>query len=131
MRKIMTVIGLLWLTLCLHAQGDPHSLRLMGTAIEGPIDSVRQQLVANGFKEWGQSDDGEDLYFRGNFYGIRAKLILSHSVETRLVTSAYVSIGPYSTEAMLTKNTLQVTERAWRILPTRRHLFFPRRLRKY
>lgn len=100
----MTVIELLWLTLCLHAQGDPHSLRLMGTAIEGPIDSVRQQLVANGFKEWGQSDDGEDLYFRGNFYGIRAKLILSHSVETRLVTSAYVSIGPYSTEAMLTKN---------------------------
>ena len=100
----MTVIGLLWLTLCLHAQGDPHSLRLMGTAIEGSVDSVRQQLVANGFKEWGQSDDGEDLYFRGNFYGIRAKLILSHSVETRLVTSAYVSIGPYSTEAMLTKN---------------------------
>jgi hypothetical protein len=100
----MTVIELLWLTLCLHAQGDPHSLRLMGTTIEGPIDSVRQQLVANGFKEWGQSDDGEDLYFRGNFYGIRAKLILSHSVETHLVTSAYVSIGPYSTEAMLTKN---------------------------
>jgi hypothetical protein len=100
----MTVIELLWVTLCLHAQGDPHSLRLMGTAIEGPIDSVRQQLVANGFKEWGQSDDGEDLYFRGNFYGIRAKLILSHSVETHLVTSAYVSIGPYSTEAMLTKN---------------------------
>lgn len=100
----MTVIGLLWLTLCLHAQGDPHSLRLMGTAIEGSVDSVRQQLVANGFKEWGQSDDGEDLYFRGNFYGIRAKLILSHSVETRLVTSAYVTIGPYSTEAMLTKN---------------------------
>lgn len=104
MRKLQTVIWLLLLTLCLHAQGDPHSLRLMGTALEGPVDSVRQQLVANGFKEWGQSDDGEDLYFRGNFYGIRAKLILSHSAETRLVSSAYVTIGPYGTEAMLTKN---------------------------
>ena len=83
------VISLFLLTLGLYAQGDPRSLRLMGTAL---------------VKEWGQSDDGEDLYFRGNFYGIRAKLILSQSTETHLVTSAYVTIGPYSTEAMLTKN---------------------------
>ena len=75
------VISLFLLTLGLYAQGDPRSLRLMGTALEGPVDSVRQQLVASGFKEWGQSDDGEDLYFRGNFYGIRAKLILSQSTE--------------------------------------------------
>ena len=100
----MTVIGLLWLTLCLHAQGDPHSLRLMGTAIEGSVDSVRQQLVANGFKEWGQSDDGEDLYFRGNFYGIRAKLLVGISPTSKFLTSAYVSVGPYSTKAMLERN---------------------------
>ena len=53
------VISLFLLTLGLYAQGDPRSLRLMGTALEGPVDSVRQQLVASGFKEWGQSDDGE------------------------------------------------------------------------
>ncbi len=104
MRKILTAIMLFLCTLCLHAQGYPHCLRLMGTALEGSVDSVRQQLVANGFAAWGQSDDGEDLYFRGNFYGIRAKLILSQSTETHLVTSAYVTVGPYSTEAMLTKN---------------------------
>lgn len=104
MRKLLAVISLILLTLCLYAQGDPRSLRLMGTALEGPVDSVRQQLVASGFKEWGQSDDGEDLYFRGNFYGIRAKLILSQSTENHLVASAYVTVGPYSTEAMLTKN---------------------------
>jgi hypothetical protein len=104
MRKLLTVILLFLLTLFLYAQGDPRSLHLMGTALEGPVDSVRQQLMASGFKEWGQSDDGEDLYFRGNFYGIRAKLILSQSTENHFVNSAYVTVGPYSTEAMLTKN---------------------------
>jgi hypothetical protein len=104
MRKLLTVILLFLLTRCLYAQGDPRSLHLMGTALEGSVDSVRQQLMASGFKEWGQSDDGEDLYFRGNFYGIRAKLILSQSTENHFVTSAYVTVGPYSTEAMLTKN---------------------------
>ena len=104
MRKLLTVILLFLLTLCLYAQGDPRSLHLMGTALEGSVDSVRQQLIASGFKEWGQSDDGEDLYFRGNFYGIRAKLILSQSTENHFVNSAYVTVGPYSTEAMLTKN---------------------------
>ena len=103
MRTFLTYLMLCVATL-LYAEGDPHSLRLMGIALEGPADSVRLQLIAGGFAEWGQSDDGEDLYFRGNFYGIRAKLILTKSTETHLVTSAYVTIGPYSTEAMITRN---------------------------
>ena len=103
MRMFLTYLMLCVATL-LYAEGDPHSLRLMGIALEGPADSVRLQLIAGGFAEWGQSDDGEDLYFRGNFYGIRAKLILTKSTETHLVTSAYVTIGPYSTEAMITRN---------------------------
>ena len=104
MKKITTILILLCTLLSLHAQGDPHSLRLMGIALEGPVDSVRQQLSNNGFKEWGQSDDGEDFYYRGNFYGIRAKLLVTKATDTNLVSSAYVTIGPYSTEAMLTKN---------------------------
>ncbi|MBQ3361823.1 MAG: hypothetical protein IJG46_06790 [Prevotella sp.] len=103
MRTFLTYLMLFVATL-LYAEGDPHSLRMMGIPLEGHADSVRQQLMAGGFAEWGQSDDGEDLYFRGNFYGIRAKLILTKSTETHLVTSAYVTIGPYSTEAMITRN---------------------------
>lgn len=105
MKRITTFIALLCVVFSLYAEGgDPHSLRLMGIALEGPVDSVRQQLTAADFTEWGQSDDGEDLYFRGKFYGIRAKLILSKSAETDLVTSAYVSVGPYSTKSMLNQN---------------------------
>ena len=104
MRRIIAVIVVIFGLNSLWAQGDPRSIHLMGVALEGAVDSVRQQLKDKGFAEWGQSDDGEDFYFRGNFYGIRAKLLVSQQPETHLVTSAYVTIGPYSTEAMLTRN---------------------------
>jgi len=104
MKKIQTLLCLLLLALSLSAQEDPRSIDLMGVALEGPIDSVRQRLLGVGFHEWGGSDDGEDFYFRGNYYGIRAKLMVSIDVGSRLVTSAYVNIGPYSTEKMLERN---------------------------
>ncbi len=104
MKRIVFLIPFLLLTLCLRAQADPHCLKLMGVPIEGPVDSVRQELSTRGFTAWGESDDGEDLYFRGQFYGIRAKLIVTQSLDTHLVTSAYITVGPYSTEAMLTRN---------------------------
>ena len=105
MKKILTFLGLLLaLTISAQNQTDPRSIHLMGIPVEGPIDSLRQALTTAEFAEWGQSDDGEDYYFRGNFYGIRAKLMVSVTPETRLVNSAYVTIGPYSTEQMLEKN---------------------------
>lgn len=104
MRKIMTVILLFLRVSLAHAQGDPHSICMMDIAIEGPVDSLRQQLKDSGLTEWGQSDDGEDYYFRGNFYGIRAKIIVTAPVSTGLVSSAYVTIGPYRTQAMLERN---------------------------
>ena len=105
MKKILTFLGLLLaLTISAQNQTDPRSIHLRGIPVEGPIDSLRQALTTAEFAEWGQSDDGEDYYFRGNFYGIRAKLMVSITPETRLVNSAYVTIGPYSTEQMLEKN---------------------------
>ncbi len=92
------------LTVCAQHPADPRSAHLMGIPIEGPLDSLRITLKAGNFTEWGQSDDGEDYYFRGSFYGFRAKLMVSIATETRLVTSAYITIGPYSTEKMLNKN---------------------------
>ncbi len=85
-------------------KGDPRSIQLMGIPIEGHIDTLKVTLKEGDFTEWGKSDDGEDYYFRGNFYGIRAKLMVSTSVETGLVQSAYVTVGPYSTKDMLQKN---------------------------
>ena len=106
MKKIsfIIILQMLCLWVCGQPKGDPRSISFMGIPIEGPIDSLRQSLVAAQFAEWGQSDDGEDFYFRGNFYGFRSKLMVSVAPETKMVTSAYVTIGPYSTQKMLDKN---------------------------
>ena len=106
MKKIsfIIILQMLCLLVCAEPKGDPRSISLMGIPVEGPIDSLRQSLVAAQFAEWGQSDDGEDFYVRGNFYGFRSKLMVSVAPETKMVTSAYVTIGPYSTQKMLDKN---------------------------
>lgn len=105
MKTILTILlTLLALTTQAQPQSDPRSIQLMGIPIEGPIDTLKVTLKAGEFTEWGRSDDGEDYYFRGNFYGFRAKLIVSTSTETGLVQSAYITVGPYSTNEMLEKN---------------------------
>ena len=104
MNRFVTMIFLLLSVCGLWAQTEMRSILLQGVPLEGPLDSVRMQLQNAEWTEWGQSDDGEDYYFRGKFYGIRAKLLVSISPVSKLLTSAYVSVGPYSTEGMLTKN---------------------------
>ena len=104
MKRCLAVISFLLLVCGLWAQTESRCALLQGVALEGPLDSVRIQLQAADWTEWGQSDDEEDYYFRGKFYGIRAKLLVSVSPTSQLLTSAYVSVGPYSTDAMLQKN---------------------------
>ena len=104
MKRCIAVISFLLMACALWAQTESRCALLQGVPLEGPLDSVRIQLKSAGWSEWGQSDDGEDYYFRGKFYGIRAKLLVSIAPSTKLLTSAYVSVGPYSTQAMLDKN---------------------------
>ncbi|MBQ9676699.1 MAG: hypothetical protein IJV44_01015 [Prevotella sp.] len=100
------------LTLCLilvgisdtYAQRDTRCMDFMGIPLEGPVDSFVVALKEKGFTEWGNSDDLEDLYFRGNYYGIRAKVMVSVQLTTRFVQSVYVTIGPYRTKDMLSRN---------------------------
>ena len=107
MMKKSIVIAILWafaVVATAQQKGDPRSLQFMGIPLEGPIDSLVQYLEDAGFAGWGHSEDGEDYYFRGNFYGIRAKLMVSVRQQTRFVTSAYITVGPYSTKEMFEKN---------------------------
>lgn len=106
MCRIIVIQILLLLAMVLHAQSetDPRSLQFMGIPLEGSIDSLKPRLLEAEFAEWGQSDDGEDFYYRGKFYGIRAKLLVSISTKTRFVESAYVTVGPYGTKSMFEKN---------------------------
>lgn len=106
MKKLLLVQFLLLLTMVLRAQSgaDPRCLKFMGIPLEGSIDSLSTQLTQAEFAEWGRSDDGEDFYYRGKFYGIRAKLVVNISTATRFVESASITVGPYSTKSMFEKN---------------------------
>ncbi len=87
-----------------QAQTDTRCLDFMGIPLEGPVDSFVVALKAKDFTEWGNSDDLEDLYFRGNYYGIRAKVMVNIQLTTRFVQSVYVTVGPYRTKEMLERN---------------------------
>ena len=104
MKRCIAVISFLLVACGAWSQTETRSILLQGMPLEGPLDSVRLQLKTADWTEWGQSDDGEDYYFRGKFYGIRAKLLVSVAESSKLLTSVYVSVGPYSTEAMLKRN---------------------------
>lgn len=81
---------------------DSRSIDFLGIPLEGPADSVASHLERQGFAAWGTSDDG--LHFRGNYYGIRAKLFVGTDPQTGMVNSASVTLGPYSAKSNLERN---------------------------
>lgn len=104
MRKLLFLLFLFVDVSCAQAQTDTRCMDFLGIPLEGPVDSFVVALKAKGFKEWGNSEDLEDLYFRGNYYGIRAKVMVNVQLTTRFVQSVYVTIGPYRTKEMLSRN---------------------------
>lgn len=105
--RLSTVLWL-WLSLTVRVVGatvaDTHSLLLQGIPLQGQADSLAVALQAAGFAPWGEAEDGSVMHFRGNFYGIRCKLMVSVDEETGLVSSAYVTNGPYATRELYDRN---------------------------
>lgn len=98
---------MLWLTATnalAQSDTDTRCLDYLGIPIEGAVDSFVVRLKEMDYTPWGDSGDGEDFYFRGNFFGIRAKLMVSASAENKRVESVYVTVGPYRTREMLSRN---------------------------
>lgn len=106
MKKLLFLLLILAGMTSVQAQSrrDTRCMDFMGIPLEGPVDSFVVALKEKGFTEWGISDDGEDLYFRGDYYGIRAKVMVNVQLPNRFVQSVYVTIGPYRTKDMLTRN---------------------------
>lgn len=106
MKALVTIVILITAVTALKGQpvSDSRCARMAGIAVEGHIDSLRRQLNDAGFADWGNSDDGEDYYFRGAYYGIRSKLMVTLRPLTKLVSQAYVTVGPYRTGKMLQRN---------------------------
>jgi len=104
MKKLLTFCLMLFGFMGVQAQTDTRCMDFMGIPLEGPVDSFVVAMKEKGFTEWGTSDDREDLYFRGDYYGIRAKVMVNIQLPTRFVQSVYVTVGPYRTTGMLERN---------------------------
>ncbi len=94
------------MVLTLHAQNktDLRCQDFLGIPLEGNADTMAIALKNQGFTEWGGSDDGEDMYFRGKYFGLRARLLVNIQTASRLVRSAHITIGSYRTREMLLQN---------------------------
>lgn len=103
-KKLLVLCLLLLGITSAQAQKDTRCMDFMGIPLEGPVDSFVVALKGKGFTEWGNSDDGEDLYFRGDYYGIRAKVMVNIQLPNRFVQSVYVTVGPYRTKNLLSRN---------------------------
>ena len=99
---LLTLVG--FTSVQAQSQGDTRCMDFIGIPLEGPVDSFVVALKAKDFAEWGSSSDMEDLYFRGNYYGLRAKVMVNVQLTTRFVQSVYVTVGPYRTKDMLERN---------------------------
>ena len=110
MKRIVVIVTLLMLVIGVQAQPttDPRCIAFMGLPLEGHADTLRLRLKDLQFTEWGGSEDGEDIYFRGNYYGIRSKVIISVMPLSVLVNQAYVTIGPYRSKNLLSRNLLYI-----------------------
>ncbi|MBR1687072.1 MAG: hypothetical protein IJ710_00875 [Prevotella sp.] len=105
-RALLTAL-LLWtvvLTAGAQLKADIRCIDFCGIPLEGKASVFATALKQKGFTSWGDSDDGEELHFRGNYYGIRVKLMVSTEGDSAMVQSALVTCGPYRTRENFNRN---------------------------
>ena len=84
---------------------DYRCIDLMGVPLEGPDSVFVPALESIGFERViSEDDEPGDYFFRGNYYGIKANLVVSVDERTKLLSSALVTSGPYRTFALYDRN---------------------------
>ena len=90
-----------------HYEGptDARCLDLMGVPLEGPDSLFLPALESIGFERVVSEDDEPgDYYFRGDYFGIKGNLLITVDEDTRLLSTAIVTCGPYRTFGLFDQN---------------------------
>ncbi|MCR4581947.1 MAG: hypothetical protein K5764_00100 [Prevotella sp.] len=102
------LLGLMLLTsLSLVAQThtDPRCLDINGVPLEGPDSIFIKSLEKAGFQHViSEEDEPDAYYFHGDYYGINSQLVINVDEESKLLTSALVTAGPYRTFKLFDHN---------------------------
>ncbi len=107
MKKLGLLVLLLFTIRVAFAQAiyDPKCITIMDAPLEGTDSAFVPALKSVGFQFVG-SDDEEGTYrFKGDYYGIKdARLEVSISDRTRMLSEATVTCGPYRTRELYERN---------------------------
>jgi len=84
---------------------DSRCLDIMGVPLEGPDSVFVPAFESVGFERViSEDDEPGDYFFRGDYYGIKANLVVSVDEKTKLLSTALVTSGPYRTFALYDRN---------------------------
>ena len=84
---------------------DAHCLDIMGVPLEGPDSVFIPAFESIGFERVVSEDDEPgDYYFRGDYYGVKSNLVVSVDENTKLLSTALVTSGPYRTFGLYDRN---------------------------
>lgn len=105
-KKIGIWLVMMLMALSVYGQNsDAKCISIMGAPLEGP-DSVFIPLLEEvGFAQTHpEEEEADTYYFSGDFYGIKSNLMVNVDENTKLLTSALVSCGPYRTRELYDRN---------------------------
>ena len=84
---------------------DTRCLDIMGVPLEGPDSIFIPAFEQAGFERIISEDDEPDTYyFRGDYYGIKSNLTINVDEKTKMLSSAFVTSGPYRTFGLYDRN---------------------------
>ncbi len=84
---------------------DSRCIDIMGVPLEGPDSVFVPAIESIGFERVVSEDDEPNTYyFRGDYYGIKANLVIESDEKTKLLSTALVTSGPYRTYALYDRN---------------------------
>ena len=105
-KKIGIWLVMMLMALSVYGQNsDAKCISIMGAPLEGP-DSVFIPLLEEvGFAQTHpEEEEADTYYFSGDFYGIKSNLMVNVDENTKLLTSALVTCGPYRTRELYDRN---------------------------
>ena len=84
---------------------DSRCIDIMGVPLEGPDSVFVPAIESIGFERViSEDDEPNTYYFRGDYYGIKANLVIEADEKTKLLSTALVTSGPYRTFALFDRN---------------------------
>lgn len=84
---------------------DPKSISMMDVPLEGPDSVFLPVFERAGFVQVHPEDPEPDTYYlEGDFYGIKSSVMVTVNENTKLLSDAVVTCGPYRTRDLFDRN---------------------------